>query len=228
MPGLELQHIKGHQDRQKTFHRLPALLAQLNVEADELANKYQRELRTHEPEVLMTKWAGAHLILPTGTVTSHYESALRYHATAEPLRVHLRERNQWTQPTFDTINWTAHGQSIRQHMAKRTHIIKLVHGILPTNATLHRQDPIRNLCPCCRAHKEDWCHIIKCNAPTRTAWRQATIQAIDSKCSSLLTHPELRAVLITAIPEWHSGRTPPMSHRLQSTRRKLPPPQSNV
>ena len=118
MPGLELQHhIKGHQDRKTTFHRLP-LLAQLNVEADELANKYQRELGTHEPEVLMTKWAGAHLILPTGTVTSHYESALRYHATAEPLRVHLRERNQWTQTTFDTINWTAHGQSIRQNMAK--------------------------------------------------------------------------------------------------------------
>ena len=35
MPGLQLQHIKGHQDKNTDFHRLP-LLAQLNVEADEL------------------------------------------------------------------------------------------------------------------------------------------------------------------------------------------------
>jgi hypothetical protein len=77
----------------------------------------------------MTRWADAHLNLPEGTVTSHYESALRYHATAEPLRKHIRERNQWSQQTFETINWTAHGKSIRQHIAKRTHLIKLVHGI---------------------------------------------------------------------------------------------------
>ena len=201
MPGLEIQHIKGHQDRKTAFHRLP-LLAQLNVEADELANKYQRELGTHAPEVLMTKWAGAHLILPTGTVTSHYETALRYHASAEPLRVHLRDRNKWSQGTFDAINWTAHGTSIRQHMAKRTHIIKLVHGILPTNSKLHRNDPIRSLCPCCRAIREDRRHVIKCTAQSRSEWRQAAIKAIDSKCASLLTHPELRAILVTAITEW--------------------------
>ena len=130
----QLQHIKGHQDRTTAFQRLPLLVVQHNVEADELTNKYQRELGTHETNVLMTKWAEAHLILPTGTVTRHYESALRYHASAEPLRTHLRDRNQWSQRTFNTINWTAHGQSIRHIMSNRTHIIKLVHGILPTNS----------------------------------------------------------------------------------------------
>jgi hypothetical protein len=110
MPVMQLQHIKGNQDKNNDFHRLP-LLAQLNVEADELANRYQRELGMHEPAVLMARWAGAHLVLPEGTVTSHYEAALRYHASAEPLRIHLRERNQWSKQTFDTINWTVHSEA---------------------------------------------------------------------------------------------------------------------
>ena len=141
MPGLTLQHIKGHQDRDHAFHQLP-LIAQLNVEADTLANQYQRDKGTFQPNVLLTEWAGAHLLLPTGTVTSKYESAIRYQATAEPLKAHLRERNNWSAAVFDTVNWSAHSKSIRKHMERRTHLIKLVHGILPTNAHLHRQDPI--------------------------------------------------------------------------------------
>jgi exonuclease III len=201
MPGLKLEHIKGHQDRDCEYHRLP-LLAQLNVDADALANRYQRDHGLHRPEVLLTRWAGAHLVLPSGTVTSHYEAALRYHASAEPLRAHLRNRNQWTQATFDTINWTAHGAIIRTHMKKRTHLIKLVNGILPTNANLHRNDPIRNLCPCCRNVKEDWVHIIRCDTPSRAAWRTQMIKSLDAKCESLQTEPTLRAVLITSIQSW--------------------------
>ena len=70
MPGVVLQHIKGHQDRHTVYRRLP-LLAQLNVDADALANKYQCELGSHQPDVLPTILAGAHLIFPSGTVTAH-------------------------------------------------------------------------------------------------------------------------------------------------------------
>ena len=83
MPRITLQHIKGHQDRTTDYHRLP-LLAQLNVDADELANKYQQDHGSHQPNVLLTQWAGAHLIFPSGTVTSKYEKAIRYQASAEP------------------------------------------------------------------------------------------------------------------------------------------------
>lgn len=71
MPGIKLQHIKDHQDRDRDYNRLP-LLAQLNVDTDTLANWYQRDHGgSYQTEVLMTPWAGAHLILATGTVTSH-------------------------------------------------------------------------------------------------------------------------------------------------------------
>lgn len=64
MPGLKLQHIKGHQDRDRDYYCLP-LLAQLNVDADQLANQYQRDHGRFQSKVLLTRWAGAHLLLPT-------------------------------------------------------------------------------------------------------------------------------------------------------------------
>jgi hypothetical protein len=141
MSGLKLQHIRGHQDAQFEFHRLP-LLAQLNVEADDLANQYQRDHGRFQPTVLFTKWAGAHLVLPSGTVTSNYESALRYQATARPLQEYIRSRNNWTSNVCETINWSAHGKSLRRHIHRKTHLVKLVHRILPINSTLNRNDPI--------------------------------------------------------------------------------------
>jgi hypothetical protein len=51
--GVVLQHIKGHQDCQTVYRRL-LLLAQLNVDADALANKYQFNLGSHHPDVLTT------------------------------------------------------------------------------------------------------------------------------------------------------------------------------
>ena len=182
MPGLKIQHIlEGHQDRECDFHCLP-LLAQLNVEVDTLANQYQCDYGSNQPNVLPTKRAGAHLVLPKGTVTSHYEAAICYHASAEPLKAHLREHNKWPLDVFETINWRAHGKFIRKHIDKRTHLIKLVHGILPTNANLHRIVPIRNKCPSCRAQREDWTHIIRCRTPQRNARRHEMIHIIDVKC----------------------------------------------
>ena len=191
MPGLKLEHIKGHQDRDQEYERLP-LLAQLNVDANALGNRYQRDHGLHQPEVVLTRWAVAHLVVlpPTGTVTSHYDAALQYHASVAPLQAHLRERNQWSPATFAYINWQAHGASIRKHMhRRRTQIIKLVNGILPTNARLHRNDQLRNRCPCCRQAKEDWEHTIRCDTPSRHEWRTNMIKAVDDKCGKLKDPP---------------------------------------
>ena len=120
MPDIQLQHIKGHQDRERDYDRLP-LLAQLNVDADAIANRYQKDYGSLRPDVLITQWAGVHLILATGTVTSHYKSAIRHHVSAAPLQEQLLNRNQWSQQTFKTINWSAHGKGIRAHIHRRTH-----------------------------------------------------------------------------------------------------------
>ena len=123
MPDVRLQHVKGHQDREIPYHRL-SLLAQLNVDADTQASRYQRDFGSFQPNVLLTEWAGVHLEFPTGTVTSHYETALRFQATAPDLKSHLMERYSWSKQTMEVINWDAHGKSLHRHLNRRTHLVK--------------------------------------------------------------------------------------------------------
>jgi hypothetical protein len=201
MVGMELQYIRGHQDRTCEYDQL-SLLAQLNVDADAMATQYQRNHGEPRPQVLLTATAGVCLITPEGSVTKKYAHAIRYQATAPALQKYIMERNHWTQHTFQTINWPAHGSALKARIDRRTHLTKLVHGILPTGKVLHRKNMLRNQCPACRQSVEDWQHIIRCGSTERQAWRARTIQAIHTKCQSLSTRPALQDVLIDGITGW--------------------------
>ena len=201
MPGVVLQHIKGHQDCQTFYHRLP-LMAQLKVDANALANEYQYKLGLHQPDVLPTTLAGAHLIFRSGTVTAHYEASLRFQTTAAPLQQYVMAKYAWTSDTLQTINWAAHGSSLRKHMSQRTHLAKFVHEILPTNSTLHRRDANRNRFPSCGIGPETWSHVIRCPSETRVKWRDCTLESLAKQCGSLHTRPELRQLLIEALTSW--------------------------
>jgi hypothetical protein len=202
MPLLTLRHVKGHQDRGATPYQQLPLLAQLNVEADTQASRYQRELGTFRPVVLLTEWAGVHLEFPTGTVTAHYETALRYQATAPALKTHMQERYSWSQHTIAAINWQAHGKAMRRSLDHRTFLVKLVHGILPTNQRLHRSDHRRNKCPSCQTVGESWQHILCCLSVAHASWRTSMMTQLDSKCTTLGTMPRLHDLLLQALRDW--------------------------
>jgi hypothetical protein len=84
LPYVQLVHVKGHQDKHKEYSRLN-LRAQLNVDADDLAGKYQQEYGKAHPFVLMTPRTGGFLIYPEGTTTSKYAQDIRHRATTTPL-----------------------------------------------------------------------------------------------------------------------------------------------
>jgi hypothetical protein len=204
MLALKLQHVKGHQDRNTPYHRL-LLLAQLNVDADAQAVRYEGNLDVFLPEVLLTECEGVPLEFPTGTVTAHHKTALRYQATAPALQAfHIQERYSWTPQTMAVTNWSAHGKAMQRHLNKRTFLMKLVHGLLPTNLKLHRSDPKRNKCPSCQTHVESWQHIMSCNSETHASWRVSLIKTVDSKCKALGTMPSLHAFLLQALCKWCS------------------------
>jgi hypothetical protein len=71
LPFVKLVHVKGHQDKHKAYNRL-SLRAQLNVDADDLASKYQQEFGRAHPFALMTSRTGGFLIYSEGTRTSKY------------------------------------------------------------------------------------------------------------------------------------------------------------
>ena len=95
MTGLQLQYVAGHQDKRNAFHKLP-LLTKLNVEADALATRYQQDHGNHRPVVPLTDWAGVRLQFTDGTITSHYETALRFQVTAQPLQDYMMHKYSWT------------------------------------------------------------------------------------------------------------------------------------
>ena len=201
MPSLTLQHVKGHQDRHLQYNRLP-LLAQLNVDADEQATRFQTVHGCFQPDVLHTAWSGVHLVLPIGTITSHVETA-KFHATAPPLKAYyMAQRYGWTPQTLATVNWKAHGTCLRKHLSKKTHLVKFVHGILPTNSILHRREPIRSRCPRCTRVLETWQHIWQCCHITREQWRIQMLTAVTTECTKLRTMPALQRLLTKAIRQW--------------------------
>ena len=167
MTGVALQYIRGHQDRTQTYEQL-TLLAQLNVDADEMATQYQRHHGNPRPHVLLTDTAGVGLNTSDGSITKRFAPTIRYQASAPELQRYIQERKKWSLHVFQSAKWTAHGTaSLRARIEKRTHLIKLLHGILPTGKVLHRKDTIRNRCPACKQTMEDWQHIMRCNDKTR-------------------------------------------------------------
>ena len=201
MPGLEMQYIRGHQDRTHSYEQL-SLLAQLNVDADEMATQYQRHHGNPRPHVLLTDTAGVGLSTSDGSITKNFAQTIRYQASAPELQQYIQDQNKWNLQVFNSVNWPAHGTSLRARIDKRTHLIKLVHGILPTGKVLHRKDTLRSRCPACQQIMEDWKHIMRCNASPRQKWRDATVKAITEKCQSLSTRPALKEAMIAGISGW--------------------------
>jgi hypothetical protein len=200
-PRLSLQYVRGHQDRRTEYTNL-SLMAQLNVDADEMATVYQTNYGMPRPVALLTNTAAVHLVTPQGSVTSKHGVALRFPATYGPLMTHIQVRNGWSSRETQTINWTAHASSLKKRIHHRTHYIKLVHGILPTCKQLYRKDPIRSLCPACKTAVEDWSHILVCAMSSRQSWRNDTLDAIEVKCRIMSTRPLLRRVLLAGIGGW--------------------------
>jgi hypothetical protein len=202
LPELNLQFIRGHQDRTVQFARL-SLMAQLNVEADEMASLYQNTHGVDRPIVLMSPRTRAHLVLTHGTVTAQYPAALRTAYTGPALQQYIQHRHAWSAATFTSINWTAHGKALRNHMPLRLHFSKLVHDILPTAYQLNKMDHGRRCCPCCSHPKETRDHIIRCPHWTRNKWRHALLTDLhDTIGMSQFTYAPLLNLLMDTLRAW--------------------------
>ena len=201
LPEIKLQFIKGHQDRTTRFERLP-LLAQLNVEADDMASVYQDTFGRERPLVILSPRTRAHLVIRNGTITSRYQAAIRHAYTGPALQLYIQHRHDWTDYTFQSINWNAHGQALRNHITHRIHFSKLVHDILPTAVYLNKMDKGKRCCPCCNHPKEDRDHIIKCSHPTRNKWRHGMLSALLETCVANFTYTPLLDLLQEAVRAW--------------------------
>jgi hypothetical protein len=151
--GGNIFHLLGHQDRKKPYAEL-SLNAQLNVDADGLATKYQQLYGEERSQAFLFPHTSAHLhVEGFGTCTYRIPQTLRRAETAIPLYDYVVTRNGWTTHQANSVDWDAHGRAIKKQNKRRIHVTKLVHDILPTYSNLHRRNPRMEKCPNC----EDGC-----------------------------------------------------------------------
>jgi hypothetical protein len=184
-----IQHIKGHQDRTTPYIALP-LLAQLNVDADTAAGKFQLHHGCYRPHVPLFPHAGAQLQISDATVTYNYKSFIRNAAHGPPLLQYIQQRNHWSDATMAYIDWTAHERAINRYFHRRIHLTKLIHDILPTNDYLGKWlDHRTEKCPSCPHPQEDRDHILRCPHPARIEWRRNFLLSIRKTCDRYRPDP---------------------------------------
>jgi exonuclease III len=212
LPRINLQYIKGHQDRTTTVTQLP-LMAQLNVEADALAAAFQDSYGDDRPTVTMTPRTKVHLHFKAGTVTSRYPEAIRREYSGDALLQYVKTRNAWTENTMRTVNWDSHGAALSNQIKRRLHFSKMVHDILPTTAYLNKQDKGKRTCPCCNHPRETRDHILRCPAPPRNRWRHKFLSSLETFCQNTHTAPVLKQLLLDSVREWMYPETDEQEYR---------------
>ena len=100
-------HIKGHQDQHKPYGEL-SLSAQLNVDADALANQYMRDHPDldYSPTIMFPS-CKAQLHLRDGTATHRLKQFLRDARLGPSLQTKLKEKYKWSQQIFQDVDWEA-------------------------------------------------------------------------------------------------------------------------
>ena len=221
LPGIRLQYVKGHQDRDIEYSQLDQL-GQMNVDADEIAKTYQHLYGAIRPLVFMSDRTRAHLIGPTGTITAHPGRALRRLATTPPVLEYLTNKYNWSTSTADFINWAAHQGALKKQDKRRIHFTKLVFDILPTTSQANKFDKGHRTCPSCPHGHEDRDHILRCLSPSRQEWRDDFLSSISAFCTSSDTDCHLGNLLCTSFKLWflsdHDITIDPLSYPLSFRR----------
>lgn len=132
LPDSEIEHVKGHQDKNSRELDLPATL---NVRADELAGWYNQHHPKHRRRVHVTAEAGAQLHIHGKTVNSNYRQHIRDAVHGLAHRQYLCEQHQWGDIEAHNIDWAqfAHLNQEMHHL--RVWKAKFINDLLPTVRT---------------------------------------------------------------------------------------------
>ena len=205
--GVDLIYVKGHQDDQTPYERLP-LMAQLNVDADRLAGEFQRECGAQRPFTFMAPHTGALLVTDSGTITSRFKKELTNRSTGPGLEEYIREKNGWDTCTFEFVNWAAHGKAVTACEHRGTHLTKYLHEVLPTYHQANTMDGRQRKCVACGTGDETTDHIFRCSAASRKEWQVSWWKKIDRFHEEQSTHPLLRYIFREAMSQWFQTDTP--------------------
>ena len=210
LPNNSFVWEKGHQDEQTPAHLL-SVAAKYNIRADKLAEDY---MATYPLERLITPLLPAtscQLLISGKSVDSHYHYRIRLHAAELDFYDYLKAKHHWSQSTLDDINWIAFRSAARTFESTDTHLLKLLHGKLPTRK--HKSRFELHVSPKCHYCSDDetFEHLVRCQNPISNQFRTNIIRKIRAYCSQHHLPAKFTTVIATAANDWTHNRDPLLS-----------------
>jgi hypothetical protein len=148
-----------------------------------------------------------HLLLSDGTVTGKYQEVLIYALTTKPLLEYIQTKHSWSETTLKSIHWEAHARAIKRMLVPHTHLVTLLHQILPTHAQANKFDGGTRQCPVCTTTKEDFQHIIRCGHESRSTWRQIFLRDLRDHLIVSHSSPLLSGLQLEGIRQWFTSES---------------------
>ena len=194
----EMQHIKGHQDRQKPYEELP-LSAQLNCDADALANTWINNNPDFDhSRVPILPTSGCQIHLASGTLTHNHKQELKLARTVKDMKAHYCSKFEWTTETCEDVDWSNHGRALKRLDKHRKSLVKYLNSATPVGVRVHRYDKkYPEECPSCNYPQEDSHHLIHC--PKRKEQRETWYKAILDYTTKTDTYPPLQDLIMSAM-----------------------------
>lgn len=195
------QHIRGHQDNQVPYARLPRL-AQLNVLCNHLAKQHMRTLieAEYDPDRhALLLGEGFRCYLGDKKLTSHIREPVLFYITSSAVSQRLHEKEQLSEEAVDMVDWRGLQQTISSTSASiKIWISKFTHGHLSVGRMMKRwRFQTDNLCPCCQQPNETTEHLLTCPDPRMRAIYNMEVTKFAGWLSSMDTAPACQAWLIS-------------------------------
>ena len=133
--------VRGHQDNKTKCSALP-MEAQMNCEADLEAFQCQRELGGMRDEVFRLGSDSAQLHVQGRAVNSRCKSTIRHAASSIPLMNKVRTDDLWSERTWSSAKWKAHGRALSEHQKNCKQITKCIHKQMLTAKHVHQHDKL--------------------------------------------------------------------------------------
>ena len=200
-PSLrEICFVQGHQDNDRPYKPL-SLPAQLNGDTDHFAGSYAPCSNENSTIVTMIACSADSLHLLPGTITTKYRSAPRKAASTDPIQHYIQNKNKWNKDECASINWIAHGHSVRRFYHKKQFIVNFVHEWLPLGrlTSKYKKHHLPS-CPTCSHDIEDGDHFLCC--PEHLQWKSDMHCALHNYFNKSPTRPFLGDLLLTILSMW--------------------------
>ena len=201
--------VRGHQDQHLNEHQggvgpMP-MEAHYNIQMDRRADQRRRNSVWTLPTLPMTS-DEASLVINGAFITTKIDKFITLAMTANPLKEYIKKKNNWTDSTFDSVDWTSFGRFMgRLSVSKRAKVVKLQHnwqhtgrqkGLFQSKDSCNNEEVDVTRCPMGCGFYEASLHYLFCDNNPKPDELTRGLTGIKNWMRKHDTAPALRSIMM--------------------------------